>query len=89
MDKATLGKLDLLFWVQEVLDLGIEALDLLVVGLNKVLLPLLNIIKLEAELVHFGFSIVGWVCHIKVRIRNRVVWFGSGRSRPLHLRDVP
>ena len=73
MDKATLGKLDLLFGIEEVLDLGIESLNFLVVGLNKVLLPLLNIIKLEAELVHFGFSIVGWVCHIKVRIRNRVV----------------
>ncbi len=89
MDKATLGELDLLFGIEQVLDLSIEALDLLVISLNKVLLPLLNIIKLEAELVHFGFSIISWVCHIKVRIRNQAVYSVSGRSRPLHLRGVP
>jgi hypothetical protein len=58
VDKATLGELDFLFGIEEVLDLGIQALDLFVVGLDEVLLALLNVIKFLDELEYLCFSCV-------------------------------
>ena len=58
MDKATLGKLDFVFGIEEVLDLLIDALDLFVVSLDEVLLALLNVIKLLDQLKYLCFSCV-------------------------------